>query len=103
MFLAQIAFCRQMPMNVFHHHDRAIDHHTDADGEPAKGHQVRAQAVPFHHNEGEERGQWEDQGNDYRTPNIGEKNNENRSTKIAPSASAFVTVLIAFLTRSVRS
>ena len=30
-----VAVLGQMAMNVFHHHDRAIDHHADADGETA--------------------------------------------------------------------
>ncbi len=63
-------------MNVFHHHDRAIDHHADADGEPAERHEIRAQPVPFHHDEGEERGQRQDERDDERAAHIGQQHDE---------------------------
>ena len=44
---------------------------------PPKRHQIRAEAVPFHHDEGEERRERQDQRDDDRTAHIGEQNDEN--------------------------
>ena len=46
-------------------------------GETAERHQVRAQSVPFHHDEGEERGQRQDERDDDRAAHVGEQHNEN--------------------------
>ena len=76
MRVASLGFFREMAVDVFHHHDRAIDHHADADGEAAERHEVRAQPIPFHHDEGEERGQRQDERDDDRAAHVGEQHDE---------------------------
>jgi len=38
----------QHPVNILYHHDRAIHHHADRDGNPAQRHQVGGDIEEFH-------------------------------------------------------
>ena|SRR6516162_8714838 len=48
MFFPEMLECL---LGVLHHDDGSIDHRTDCDGNPAKGHDVRGQPQPIKRNE----------------------------------------------------
>ena len=63
----------EMPLDVFHHHDRVVDHDADREHEPEQGQVVDRESERRHHGKGaDQRYRNGDDGNDRRPPALQE-------------------------------
>ena len=69
----------EMLVRVFDHHDRAVDHRADGDGNAAEAHDVCAEAEPAHGGKGHEDAYGQHQNGDERAANVQEKDDADKS------------------------
>src|SRR5712692_9485304 len=65
-----------MPVDVFHHHHRGVDHHADGDGQAAQRHQIGSEIESIHHKERHERRHDERRRHDQGAPGIAQEHEE---------------------------
>ena len=65
-----------MGLDVFHHHHGGVDQHADGDGQAAQRHQVGAQAIRLHQQEGAQRRQRQDAGDHQRRAQLAQEDSQ---------------------------
>ena len=73
---ALVTGIRQLPVDVFHHHHRGVDHHADGDGQAAQGHQIGSETELIHHEERHERRHDERRRHDQGAPSIAQEHEQ---------------------------